>query len=185
MSLSICTYSPYIEPIYPHLRLQKRLTNLVISIAHLNLFVISCFLLLSTLEILYPWKLTIDISWSFIIHSSDMSIIQKFLTNLTNHWRWNHHCNDAILSHILWNHLNSWGSIFEVCQIFTGSWERNFVDRLVGEEGVERKDNSEKVDLFETSYLSLQWLLKSLNDDDAGIAPQVDLKTSTLKATTC
>ena len=55
------------------------------------------------------------------------------------------------------------------------------MDRLVGEEGVERKDNSEKVDLFETSYLSLQWLLKSLNDDDAGIAAQVDLKTSTLK----
>ena len=34
---------------------------------------------------------------------------------------------------------------------------------------------------FLTNYLSLQWLLKSLNDDDAGIAAQVDLKTSTLK----
>ena len=55
------------------------------------------------------------------------------------------------------------------------------MNRLVGEEGVERKDNSEKVDLFETSYLSLQWLLKSLNDDDAGIAAQGDLKTFTLK----
>ena len=32
-----------------------------------------------------------------------------------------------------WNHLNSWGSIFEVCNIFTGSWGRNFVDRLVEE----------------------------------------------------
>ena len=38
-----------------------------------------------------------------------------------------------------------------------------------------------KLILFETSYLSLQWLLKSLKDDDAGIAAQVDLKTSTLK----
>ena len=44
------------------------------------------------------------------------------------------------------------------------------------------KDNSEKVDfLFETSYLCLQWLLKSLNDDDAGIAAQTELKTSSLK----
>ena len=34
---------------------------------------------------------------------------------------------------------------------------------------------------FLTNYLSLQWLLKSLNDDDAGIAAQVDLKTSALK----
>ena len=47
------------------------------------------------------------------------------------------------------------------------------MDRLVGEKwerGVERQNI-----LFETSYLSLQWLLKSLNDDDAGIAAQVEL----------
>ena len=33
----------------------------------------------------------------------------------------------------------------------------------------------ESLFLFETSYLSIQWLLKSLNDDDAGIAAQVEL----------
>ena len=47
--------------------------------------------------------------------------------------------------------------------------------------GCDKKDNPGKLILFETSYLSLQLLLKSLNDDDTGIATQVDLKTSTLK----
>ena len=47
--------------------------------------------------------------------------------------------------------------------------------------GVTRKITPGKLILFETSYLSLQFLLKSLNDDDTGIATQVDLKTSTLK----
>ena len=52
---------------------------------------------------------------------------------------------------LLLNHLSSRGSIFEVCQIFTDSLGRKFVDRLVGEKwdgGVERKDNSEKVDFI-------------------------------------
>ena len=40
---------------------------------------------------------------------------------------------DQNFMQLLWNPLNSWGSILEVCQIFTGSWGRNFVDRLVGE----------------------------------------------------
>ena len=64
---------------------------------------------------------------------------------------------------------------------FTGSWGRNFVDRLVREKGgggLKGKITLRKLILFETSYLSLQWLLKSLNNDDAGIAAQVDLKTS-------
>ena len=47
--------------------------------------------------------------------------------------------------------------------------------------GLKGKITPRKFILFETSYLSSQWLLKSLNDDDAGIAAQVDLKTSTLK----
>ena len=41
--------------------------------------------------------------------------------------------------------------------------------------GGERKVTPGKVILFETSYLSLQWLLKLLNDNDTGIATQVDL----------
>ena len=56
-----------------------------------------------------------------------------------------------------------------VCQVFTGSWGRNFV------EGGEGKITPGKFILFETSYLSLQWLLKFLNNDDTGIATQVDL----------
>ena len=43
---------------------------------------------------------------------------------------------------------------------------------------VESKHNSKKVILF----YSLQLLLKSLNDDDAWIAAQVELKTSILKS---
>ena len=50
--------------------------------------------------------------------------------------------------HILWNYLNSWGPIFVVCQFFTGSLGRSFVDWLVGEGGVERKDNYGKVDFL-------------------------------------
>ena len=40
--------------------------------------------------------------------------------------------------------------------------------------------NWRKMILFERSYLSI-WLLKSQNNDNAGIATQVDLKTSTPK----
>ena len=47
--------------------------------------------------------------------------------------------------------------------------------------GLKGKITPKQLILFETSYLSLQRLLKSLNDDDAGIAAQVDLITSTLK----
>ena len=48
--------------------------------------------------------------------------------------------------------------------------------------GLKGKITLRKLILFETSFLSLQWLLKSLNDDDPGFAAQVDLKTSTLKS---
>ena len=34
--------------------------------------------------------------------------------------------------------------------------------------GLKGKITPRKLILFETNYLSLQWLLKSLNDDDAG-----------------
>ena len=50
----------------------------------------------------------------------------------------------------------------------------------MGGGGLKRKISPKKLILFETTYLSLQWLLKTLNDD-AGIVAQVDLKTSTLK----
>ena len=67
----------------------------------------------------------------------------------------------------------------------SSSWGHNFVDWLVGDKweggGLKGKITPTKLILIETSYLFLQWLLKSLNDDHTGIAAQVDLKTSTLK----
>ena len=59
----------------------------------------------------------------------------------------------------MWNHSDIWGPIFVVCQFFTGSWGRKFVDYLVGEKegGLKGKITPEKFILFETRYFSLKW----------------------------
>ena len=65
----------------------------------------------------------------------------------------------SVYKHILWNQ----GPIFVVCQFFSGfGW-------LGMGGGLKGKRTPLKLILFETSYLSLQRLLKSLNDEDTDI----------------
>ena len=65
-----------------------------------------------------------------------------------------------------------------VCQFFTGSWGRHFVDWCGEGRGLKGKITPGKFILFEMSYLSIQWLLKltDMNDDDTGIVTQSTLK---------
>ena len=85
----------------------------------------------------------------------------------------------------LWNHLNSWGLFSRFVKFLQVRGDVISWIGCLGKSGrgewLKGKITPRKMILFETSYLSLKWLMKSLNDDDAGIAAQVDLKTSTLK----
>ena len=56
---------------------------------------------------------------------------------------------------LLWNHSNSWGPIFVVCQFFTGPWGRNFVDWLVGGGGLKRRITLGKFILFELFFFTM------------------------------
>ena len=64
-----------------------------------------------------------------------------------------------------------------VCQFFTCTWGYNFVNWLFGLGG----GNSRKIDFILNNLYFIRLLKSLLNDDETGIATQVDLKMSTLE----
>ena len=81
-------------------------------------------------DISLTWHSLISLFW----YNPPWKKIRHFILTYMSH----------LYTRILWNHLNSWGPIFVVCQFVTCSWGRNFVDIWLGGE-VDRKDNSGKV----------------------------------------